>query len=270
MSPSKREREYARRRYNDWQARRDARAARSRRMRMIAAIVAAALAVATVVALVVIAALPEQDAETTAADQSPTTATESDAASNPCPPVPDTEPNTPSDLALPDPATAQGKEWTATIATTCGELTFSLDGAAAPQAVANFTYLAEAGFFDNTPCHRLTTSGIYVLQCGDPEGTGMGGPGYTWGPVENAPADGIYPAGTVAMARRADDANSQGSQFFIVYKDSPIPSDSAGGYTVFGSVTSGMDVVQLVSEGGTGSNGIEPARPISIESVEVS
>ncbi len=82
--------------------------------------------------------------------------------------------------------------------------------------------LAESGYFDGTSCHRLTTSGIYVLQCGDPTGTGTGDPGYKFGPVENAPTDDVYPAGTVAMARQGGDADSMGSQFFLVYEDSTI------------------------------------------------
>ncbi len=69
-----------------------------------------------------------------------------------------------------------------------------------PQGVGQLRRPGEAGCYDGTPCHRLTTQGIFVLQCGDPTGTGLGGPGYTFGPIENAPADDVYPAGTVAMA----------------------------------------------------------------------
>ena len=76
-----------------------------------------------------------------------------------------------------------------------------------------------------------------MLQCGDPNGDGTGGPGYTFGPIENVPKDGVYPAGTIAMAN-AGQPDSQGSQFFIVYKDTTLPR---GGYTVFGQVTSGLD-----------------------------
>ena len=130
--------------------------------------------------------------------------------------------------------------------------------------------LAESGYFDGTSCHRLTTSGIYVLQCGDPTGTGTGDPGYKFGPVENAPTDDVYPAGTVAMARQGGDGDSMGSQFFLVYEDSTIPSDAAGGYTVFGTITSGLDVVQAVADAGTqdGSGDGSPATPVTIEGVE--
>ncbi|UTT60916.1 peptidylprolyl isomerase [Cellulosimicrobium cellulans] len=171
---------------------------------------------------------------------------------------------------LPPASAAEGRDWTTTLTTSAGDLTLTLDGAAAPQAVASFVSLAESGYFDGTSCHRLTTSGIYVLQCGDPTGTGTGDPGYKFGPVENAPTDDVYPAGTVAMARQGGDANSMGSQFFLVYEDSTIPSDAAGGYTVFGTITSGLDVVQAVADAGTqdGSGDGSPATPVTIEGVE--
>ncbi|WP_069387667.1 peptidylprolyl isomerase [Cellulosimicrobium cellulans] len=177
---------------------------------------------------------------------------------------------TPGQYTLPPPSAAEGREWTSTLSTSAGDLTLSLDGAAAPQAVASFVALAEAGYFDGTRCHRLTTSGIYVLQCGDPTGTGTGGPGYSFGPVENAPADDVYPAGTVAMARQGGAGDSMGSQFFLVYEDSTIPSDAAGGYTVFGTITSGLDVVQAVADAGTvdGAGDGSPATPVTIEGVE--
>lgn len=177
---------------------------------------------------------------------------------------------TPGQYTLPPPSAAEGREWTTALATSAGDLTLSLDGAAAPQAVASFVSLAEAGYFDGTTCHRLTTENIHVLQCGDPTATGTGGPGYSFGPVENAPADDVYPAGTVAMARQGGAADSMGSQFFLVYEDSTIPSDAAGGYTVFGTITSGLDVVQAVADAGTvdGSGDGSPATPVTIEGVE--
>ena len=155
------------------------------------------------------------------------------------------------------------------ITTSCGPITVQLLGDKAPKAVASFRFLAEKNFFAGTPCHRLTTTGIFVLQCGDPTGTGTGGPGYTFGPVENAPADNAYPPGTLAMARQGGNGNSQGSQFFLVYKDSPIPADAAGGYTVFGTVTQGLEIVQQIADGGLASDGVAPARAISIEEVTV-
>ena len=101
---------------------------------------------------------------------------------------------------MPAKAAAAGKTFVATVKTTCGDLTFELDGAKAPQTVASFINLAKTGYWAPSPCHRVTTEGIYVLQCGDPTGTGQGGPGYTFG-IENAPKDGKYPTGVLAMAR---------------------------------------------------------------------
>ncbi|MDJ1371049.1 peptidylprolyl isomerase [Gulosibacter molinativorax] len=137
----------------------------------------------------------------------------------------------------PAPAIAEDREWTGTMTLNDIPLGITIDGENAPQAAANFIDLSQTGFYDNVGCHRLTTEGIFVLQCGDPTGTGTGGPGYQFGPLENVPADGVYPAGTIAMAR-AQAEDSQGSQFFIVYEDTQLP---APGYTVFGQVTSGLD-----------------------------
>jgi peptidyl-prolyl cis-trans isomerase B (cyclophilin B) len=177
------------------------------------------------------------------------------------------------DYELADPSVAEDRTWTVTLQACSGDteadIVLELDGQAAPQAVASFVTLAQAGYFDGTGCHRLTTEGIFVLQCGDPTFTGSGGPGYNFGPIENAPEDDVYPAGTVAMARRGDDAQSMGSQFFLVYEESTIPSDTAGGYTVFGTITSGLDFVQAVADAGTaGGSSVAPATPVTIEGVE--
>jgi peptidyl-prolyl cis-trans isomerase B (cyclophilin B) len=175
---------------------------------------------------------------------------------------------------LPDPDVAEDRTWTVTLHTCATgadrDITLELDGAAAPQAVASFVSLAGAGYFDGTGCHRLTTAGIYVLQCGDPTFTGGGSPGYEFGPVENAPEDDVYPAGTVAMARQGGNGESMGSQFFLVYEDSQIQSDEAGGYTVFGEITSGLDIVRAVADEGVadGATDGEPAGPVTIEGVE--
>ncbi|MEJ5868750.1 peptidylprolyl isomerase [Pseudokineococcus sp. 5B2Z-1] len=251
MAPSKRERDDARRRYAEHLRRQEQQAAARRRRNRVLVVVGAVLAVALVAAGVVTAV--------TGGDDTPE-------ASGPCP--------TPTSGAVADPpqfdaAPAPGSSdaTSAVIATTCGDITVELLPDAAPQAVASFAFLADEGFFAGTPCHRLVTSGIFVLQCGDPTGTGTGGPGYSFGPVENAPADDVYPAGTLAMARQGGDGDSNGSQFFLVYEDSSIPSDAGGGYTVFGRVTEGLDVVQTIAEGGTAADGVAPARPISIEGV---
>ncbi|GAB4068764.1 peptidylprolyl isomerase [Angustibacter speluncae] len=267
MSPSKREREYARRRYADWQERQSVRAERRRRVRNVSFVVAGVLVPVLVIGLVWWLANRGDDGTDVATTPTETETTEP-AADNPCPEV-TTQPNPePAQFpAAPDPSVAEGRTWTATITTTCGDITLELDGALAPQSVANFVQLARDGFYDSTPCHRLTVEGIFVLQCGDPTGTGQGGPGYSWGPIENAPADDLYPAGTLAMARVGGDAESQGSQFFLVYEDSTIPSDEAGGYSVFGRITGGLDIVQKIAAGGVGADGTAPAFAISIEGV---
>lgn len=173
------------------------------------------------------------------------------------------------DGAVPDPTISQNRSWTGTLTISGIALDVELDGAAAPQAVASTISLATSGFYNSTTCHRLTTSGIYVLQCGDPQGDGTGGPGYSYGPIENAPADNLYPAGTLAMARQGGNASSIGSQFFIVYEDSMIPADAAGGYTIIGRVTSGLAELKtsVLSQGtADGSTDGKPAIPAVIAS----
>lgn len=158
--------------------------------------------------------------------------------------------------------------WDVTVETNCGPITLELDADAAPTTVRSFVHLAESGYWVDSPCHRLTTSGIWVLQCGDPSGTGRGGPGYTFG-IENAPEDGQYPRGTLAMAR-AQDPDSNGGQFFIVYDDTMLGTET-GGYSTFGRVVDGMDIIDTVANSGVGSGGTDgpPALPISILDVTV-
>ena len=110
------------------------------------------------------------------------------------------------------------------------QVAIDLDREAAPCAVHSFQSLVAQGFYDNTACHRLSTSTMFILQCGDPTGTGTGGPGYTFDDELDATTG--YPAGVVAMARVAG-ADTNGSQFFFVYADSDLPPD----YTVFGRMT---------------------------------
>ncbi|WEO75711.1 peptidylprolyl isomerase [Cryobacterium sp. SO2] len=167
---------------------------------------------------------------------------------------------------------AEGRTWTGTLTLNDIPLGVELDGALAPQAVSSTISLTESGFYDGLSCHRLTTGdGFSVLQCGDPNGDGTGGPGYFYGPVENAPADNVYPAGTIAMARSTD-GYSMGSQFFIVYGDTTIPANEAGGYTVIGKVTSGLDqVVSQITAAGVadGSTDGAPVVPTTITAFSV-
>lgn len=145
-------------------------------------------------------------------------------------------------------------KYTMKLATTCGDIDIDLKASAAPHTVNSFNFLAGKGYFDHSKCHRLTTNQIYVLQCGDPTGTGTGGPGYTI-PDENLKdkslKDNTYPAGTVAMANTGQ-KNSGGSQFFLVYQDSQLPPS----YTPFGTVSeSGMKVLKKIADAGESTGG---------------
>ncbi len=137
---------------------------------------------------------------------------------------------------------------TMTIQMNVGTLEVEVNTAKAPCTARSMTYLASKGFFDNTKCHRLTTEGIHVLQCGDPAGKGSGGPTYKIA-EENLPnyIDDTknYPVGTIAMAKTSE-PNTTGSQFFIVYGDTPLP----GQYTVLGKVTKGIELIQNVAKAG--------------------
>jgi peptidyl-prolyl cis-trans isomerase B (cyclophilin B) len=172
-------------------------------------------------------------------------------------------------VSLP-PATPDTKAtYTATMTTSRGNIVISLLNSKAPCTVGSIVSLADQKYFDNTPCHRLTTAqaGIYVLQCGDPTGSGSGGPGYQFY-TENLKGA-TYPAGTVAMANSGS-PDSNGSQFFLVYKNTPLPAS----YTPFGTITSGLDVLQAVANAGTdNSNGAGDGHPkdsVQIESMTIS
>ncbi|MFE9624191.1 peptidylprolyl isomerase [Streptomyces sp. NPDC006527] len=161
-------------------------------------------------------------------------------------------------------------KYTMKLATTCGEIDIALKASAAPHTVNSFNFLAGKGYLDHTKCHRLTTNGIYVLQCGDPTGSGSGGPGYTI-PDENLKdkslKDNIYPAGTVAMANTSQ-PNTGGSQFFLVYQDSSLPPS----YTPFGTVSAeGMTVLKKIAAAGenTGAGDGAPNATVVINKATV-
>ncbi|MFC7886161.1 peptidylprolyl isomerase [Streptomyces sp. NPDC057376] len=146
-------------------------------------------------------------------------------------------------------------KYTMKLETTCGDIDIALKAKAAPHTVNSFNFLAGKGYFDHTKCHRLTTEGIYVLQCGDPTAQGNGGPGYNI-PDENLKdkslKDNMYPAGTVAMANTGQ-PDSGGSQFFLVYQNSPLPPS----YTPFGTISDeGMTVLKKIASAGS-----QPADP---------
>lgn len=159
----------------------------------------------------------------------------------------------------------------ATVKTNLGAIGVQLNGGAARCTVNSFTYLAGKNFFAKTQCHRLVTEGIKVLQCGDPTGTGSGGPAYKYG-EENLPKPkagaqtATYGKGTLAMANAGPGTN--GSQFFIVYDDSELPPN----YTIFGKITSGMDIVESVAKAGvkSGTQGDgPPKKAVTIQDVTI-
>ena len=159
---------------------------------------------------------------------------------------------------------------TLTLTTNCGDIVISLFGAQAPITVTSIAALANASYYNNSLCHRLTTEGIYVLQCGDPTASGSGSPtGWTGYVDENLPkATGInYPAGTVAMANSGPKTN--GSQFFLVYQDTTLGAN----YTIWGKITKGLDLVQKVGEVGayqmSGNQAMYAGDGYPIQTVEI-
>ncbi|MFL6022228.1 MAG: peptidylprolyl isomerase [Marmoricola sp.] len=185
-------------------------------------------------------------------------------------------------VKLPPATPAAGNPASMVIATNAGDIPVTFETDQAPCTVGSFVSLAQQGYFDNTPCHRLTTQGYYVLQCGDPLGTGQGGPGYTF--KDELVADDprlqpcgsvggqaycTYPTGTLAMANRGP--NTNGSQFFLVYGSSRFPPD----FTVFGHLDApGLKVIKQIAAKGVGTaSGLGPGDgapkdPVTITSVK--
>ena len=158
------------------------------------------------------------------------------------------------------------KNRTFTFTTNCGDIVIQANGKGAPITVTALAALANGGFYNKTFCHRLVTDEIYVLQCGDPTGTGRGGPNFTYRD-ENLPqaVEANYPAGTVAMANSG--ANTNGSQFFIVYEDTSMNPN----YTIWGRVTKGLEIVKAIAKEGVvdGTSEGLPKQMIAIERVRV-
>ncbi|QGU02734.1 Putative bifunctional phosphatase/peptidyl-prolyl cis-trans isomerase [Corynebacterium kalinowskii] len=154
------------------------------------------------------------------------------------------------------------------LSTSAGDITMQLNADQAPCTVGAISSLAKQGYYDNTVCHRLTTDGIFVLQCGDPSGKGSGGPGFSF--ADEYPAGtgemGLYKAGTIAMANAGP--NTNGSQFFLNYEDSPLPPN----YTLFGAMDDkSLQVVRDIAKKGTatGSPDGPPATEVKILKAEV-
>ena len=154
-----------------------------------------------------------------------------------------------------------------TFETNCGNIVVTTVGAKAPITITQLATLARGGYFNNSLCHRLTTQGLYVLQCGDPTATGGGGPNFTYRD-ENLPTEGLnnYPAGTVAMANSGPGTN--GSQFFLVFADTTLGAN----YTIWGTVTQGLEIVKAIAKAGVKGGGADgaPSQPIAIKRVTVS
>jgi len=152
------------------------------------------------------------------------------------------------------------------IITNLGEIVIETFPDKAPLTVNALASLAQDNYFNNTICHRLTTEGIFVLQCGDPTGTGAGGPNFNI-PDENLPQpiENNYPAGTVAMANAGP--GTSGSQFFLVYQDTTLGPN----YSIWGKITKGLQIVQSVASQGVNGGGSDgaPAQSVTIESVAV-
>ncbi|WP_433054138.1 peptidylprolyl isomerase [Dactylosporangium sp. CS-033363] len=166
-------------------------------------------------------------------------------------------------IATPAPKSTLTGRLAATMQTNLGPIGIQLYADRAPCTVNSFVHLSRDDFYSDTPCHRLTTDGLYVLQCGDPSGTGTGTPGYQFG-EENLPTTlPPYPRGTLAMANAGPGTN--GSQFFVVYKDSDIPPD----YTVFGTVTSGMDLLDRIAAAGTTTGGPDGPPKLAVQITEI-
>lgn len=255
----------AKRRVAAMEAREELRTASVRRRKRDNVVAAAAivLVVALAVVLQLTVFIHNPTAEQVAAAESGLNASASaDSSASPSATAPHT-----NAANIPQAATAAGKTFTGTLSLNHQNVGVRLDGTKAPQAVAVFKSLADSGFFAGKTCHRLTTGDNFgVLQCGSLNGDGNGDPSYQWGPVENSPQDGKYPAGSIAVARGSD-VNSNGTQFFICYKDTVLPQ-TTGGYTLMGTVTSGLDVLTTIAAAGVQGGGTDgkPVTGVTIDS----
>ena len=276
--------------------RREQQAKRRRLLAIIAGLVAVAAAVALVVTFVLTDKDKDKDKSGTAASSTTSAAPSASGGPTAAPPANGQLPPFKASANLgancqypasPEPASKQvsppnsGKVPTdpptvsASMSTNQGNLGLILDNAKAPCTVNSFASLAQKGFFNDTPCHRLTTSpSLAVLQCGDPTGSGSGGPGYQFAneyPTDQYPKGDpgldqpiTYPRGTIAMANAGPDTN--GSQFFLVYKDSQLPPN----YTAFGTIdATGLATLDKIAAGGVagGDQDGKPATEVKIKSV---
>ena len=274
MPSSKRDKDLARMRAERQSARLSAEAARRRQRKVVLSGVVAAVVVAVATTLVVVNTKSDSPATPNAArapqaSAAPTASASAAASASASPKAPGACAYTASGTAS-KPATLPATTGiertaaqTAVLTTSQGVVTLTLDSAKAPCTVNSFTSLAKQKYFDGTTCHRLTTTGIYVLQCGDPSASGSGGPGYKFDDENLTGAK--YPAGTLAMANAG--AGTNGSQFFLVYKDTQLGPN----YTPFGTITGGLDLLNKVAAAGTSSptGDGKPNIPVTLTTVVI-
>ncbi|MFC8592469.1 peptidylprolyl isomerase [Streptomyces atroolivaceus] len=258
VSSDQRRRQLAREKFERQQQRREEARRRTRRLTVI---IASSVAVVAVIGAGAYVSLDGDDSKDPA-----------DAAASASPSASPSE----SESKAPEPAMKIDKKakYSMSLKTSQGDIGIAMDAAKTPRTTNSFKALADKGYFDSTKCHRLTTEGIFVLQCGDPKGDGTGGPGYTI-PDENltalgkAGADGsvTYPAGTVAMANTGQPGTG-GSQFFLVYKDTKLPPS----YTPFGTMDdAGLKAVKKIAEAGVtgGAGDGAPKKTVTVEKATV-
>lgn len=266
MASSKRERELARMRAERQAARRAAAQAQRRKQRQTLLAVVGALLVVGIVVGVVLAVGGGDDKKKDTLASTPSASASAIPSAGPPGSCSYTTAAAASKKVSGKPPTTEvqtTKPAKIVIATNQGEIDLSLNSAKAPCTVNSFTFLAKQKYFDNTPCHRLTTANSFVLQCGDPSGSGSGGPGYAFADENLTGA--VYPKGTVAMANAG--AGTNGSQFFLVYKDTKLPPS----YTPFGTITKGLDVLNKVAAAGsTPADDGKPKLAVQIKTVTVS
>ncbi len=282
---NERQRKLAREKYRRQQ---ELRAARRRQQRKRGAIVLSLVLGAALIASLLLVFLPSGNSKhpSASASKSPSATPSATTVAEPAHHCTYTKTGTAArTVSLPSATPDYTASYTATINTNLGKIVVNLENSKATCTVNSFVHLAEAGYFSNTQCHRLVTTGIYVLQCGDPYATattkltcsttskiGTGTPGYEFA-SENL-TDAKYPAGTLAMANEGT-ADSNGSQFFIVYKDST--SGLGPSYTPFGTVSSALGIVQNVAKDGYScqytvsgqSEGGAPKEKVIIDSVAI-
>lgn len=188
--------------------------------------------------------------------------TPDDAAAAACEKASDPKPRPSGDLNKPRKQLDKSKTYVVEVVTTCGEFEITLDAERAPKTAASFASLVEEGFFDGLKFHRVVPG--FVIQAGDPEGSGQGGPGYSV--VEAPPEDLVYSKGVVAMAKtQLEDPGTSGSQFFVVTaEDAGLPPE----YALVGKVTEGLDVVEKIGVVETDASE-QPVNPVVIQQVKL-